>query len=271
MKNWLKSVFRGNSKIENTNEANGEKGSDSSHTKNIYKVPYYSGLDIDFIDLIYFSDNNEKQMYIDNLLSVFKRFGITYELTGLELTYKFIEIENNEVEIDFLRYVARYDERTEVKRQGISEITIKESTSNLGLKKVSEYYAALNFISTNAKRKYERGFFDYEFEDNLFNSIVTPNNNYDSASMTTITDFALILLKSNNKSKSQFYLDLLFNNIEQSNVTNGYLSALFRKIGEYFEEIEDYENSLKWLELGLILNPKLGVKNKLIELRKRAN
>lgn len=257
MKSWLNKLLKKDTNSEIKNEIVVESVNSPLKTQR-----YYNGLDFAFIDLICFIDDNEKSKYVEKILNLFEMFGITNQLTAIEVTYKFIDIENNEIDIDidFLRYLVKYEERRTVTKQGVTEETVILLNNELGINKIDSYYSALYFISTNSKRKHNRGFTNFEFEDKLYHTIVSPNNEKNGGYWSIITDFAIMLSKSNNDSKAKFYFEHLFNSS---------ISGCHRAIGEYFEEIKEYENSLKWLEAGLLLNPSLGVKKKVIELKKK--
>lgn len=268
MKNWLNKLLN-----RDTNSDSEIKNAIIVESVNspLITQRYYNGLDFEFIDLICFNDDNEKSKYVEEILSLFERFGITNQLTAIEVTYKFIEIENNDIDIDFLRYLVKYEERRTVTKQGVTEETVIQLNKELGINKINSYYSALYFISTNSKRKHNRGFTNFEFEDKLYQSVITPNNKKDSAFWISTTEFAIFLSKSNNKEKADIYFEQIFNLKDQSTVSNEFTATFFRAIGEYFEEIKEYENSLKWLEAGLLLNPSLGVKKKVAELKKKLN
>jgi hypothetical protein len=218
--------------------------------------------------LIYFKDENEKEVYIKEVNHFFNTYRITDKTKRLEVINKIVEFENTGKHIDFLRNVPIFESYSRLTNDYKTEYLKDENTFSNGFEKINNYYSALNFIATNVKRKKESNYLDFEFEDNLFEQVVVPSNKNNYAYIDTITFLAIQHDKANNKVKSKYYFDEVLKQKERSSLTPKTLGKFFRKIGEHYYEIKEFDECLKWLLTGIELNPKLGVKRKIEELKR---
>jgi tetratricopeptide (TPR) repeat protein len=266
--NWLKKLLTKPKNIDKSKSNNIKPKEDIPIVLSISYKAFHSGIDMEFVSLIYFKDESDKEIYINEINQFLNNYKISNKTNTIERINKIVEFENTGKQIDFLRDVLNYEDYSIVTKNDKVTYSKLGNNSIFGLEKINDYYSALNFISTNLQRKIERNCLDFEFENNLFEKVVIPNNMHNYAYAATVTLLAIQHDIANQKEKSKYYLDKLFEQKELSSLANETLSNFFRKIGEYYFEIKEYEYCLKWLEAGIELNPKLGVKKKIIELKK---
>jgi tetratricopeptide (TPR) repeat protein len=224
------------------------------------------GLDDDFIEFVYFPDEQTKQLYKDKINSVLEKFGITNETNFHDVFDILVGFNKKELDepIPFLiesLLIEDFGFKDESKKLS-GKIEIK------GLDKINGYYNSAKFIEGNIVQKLKFKQTDYTFEENLFNKhiINSENNNY--VKINSFYNLGYAYFISNNLSNAQKYFAMIESvNFELQPST---ISEFYKKVGELYLKHGDKIEALKWLDNGLNLNPKLGVK-KLIDKLKKEN
>jgi len=211
-------------------------------------VSRIAGLDDEFINLIHFPDDQTKQKHRDAINSALSKLKIKPGTDYHEVHEKLIDYNNVELDepIPFF----------------IESLLIENS--NKGSEKIQGYYPAAGFISENIRLKLDSAQTDFSYEENLFSNNVHNSDLNNFAKLNSIFYLGLAFFKANNISKAEHYFDLLEKG--PFDLQPSSLAGFYRSIGELYADTGDKAKALKWLNAGLTLNPKLGVKKLITKL-----
>jgi tetratricopeptide (TPR) repeat protein len=227
---------------------------------------YFSGIDLDFIDLIYFKDSEKKKKFISDVESFLNKLKInsqTDEVSGTKLV-----AENNfgsEEMIPFLNEIISYDSETTTTKFQINGEEPKEINTNkksITIDKLNHYYTALNLASYNLEMKVENSYFDLAFEEELIKKTLEKAIHTDYARISTLLILGQSFCKANEIDKMESTFNIIRK--DQYDLSPVTISNFYRSIADTYLELTDKEKALDWFKAGLTINPKLGVK-KLIE------
>lgn len=247
---WFKKIFQNSApetetKIEVQKEIKKEPSPEFTSTTS--SKAFYTGLDNDFINVIYFKDEIEKTNFISETEKLVSKLKIS-EQTDLVTGRKKVVDYNIEAEepIPFLNEMLSYSLKTN---------------------KLDNYYTALNLCSHNLEKKTENSFYDFKFEEELINKILEKSDLFNFARVSTLFILGVSFYKAN-QIKS---MENTFNKIRKENyeLSQSTVADYYRNIGEIYFELKQNEKSLDWLKAGLTLNPKLGVKKLIDKLEKK--
>jgi tetratricopeptide (TPR) repeat protein len=224
----------------------------------------FKGLDNEFIDLIYFPTLEDKVSHINNTNKAISSFDIKIDDDFTKFHIKIDESNaSQENPIPFLiesLLIQKFDVKNY--SNGKVETNLLEIIKGIG--KVQSYYSASSFICRNIILKINAQFSDFSFEENLYNEFIKGSQLNNFAKISAIYCLGSAHLKSSDYVKAENYFNLIETmkfELEDSNIAN-----FCRKIGEDYVQINEKEKALKWLEVGLNLNPKLGVKRLIAKL-----
>jgi len=226
--NWLKNIFSSSKKQDHSFD-------------NKIKVSLDDYIDEEFISYLYFSNEQLKIDYIDNIKKILE---VTMENDKIErIKFSDYFIKNN-INIPFIMEVVKFDEYN-------------------GKFKLSKYYTALNVIKYNIAGKINDKAYLFKFEEELaHNHFKSDFRNY--TRIETLFSFGEAFLKANEIKKMTLYFDTIYHdNYDLSEVT---VSNFHRRIGDIYLDILDKMEALKWYKSGLQLNSKLGVKKLIANL-----
>jgi hypothetical protein len=192
-------------------------------------------LDLDFIDNLYFKNDQLKDSYINSIKSVLNDNILTGEISRVKVSEY---ITNNNSDIPFLMDAIKFDEFN-------------------GNSKVVRYYTALGICRYNINAKIENNYYEFLFEETLaLNTLQSDNRNYARLEILFILGDAF--LKANDFAKMNYYFGIISSDkYDLSGVT---ISNFHRLIGDIYLRNDNKNEALKWYRSGLQLNSKLGVK-----------
>ena len=247
---WFKKIFQNStSKVEAKIEVQKEiiKDPTSEVVSTTSSTMHYSGLDKDFIGLLYFKDEIEQNEFISKL----------------DILVSELEINEHTDILTGRKKVADYNRDAGDPIPFLNEILFYGPKSN----KLENYYTALNLCSHNLESKTKNSFYDFKFEEDLINKVLEKSELYNFARVSTL----FILGESFYKANQIESMENTFNKIRKGNyeLSPSTVADYYRKIGEIYFELKQNEKSLDWLKAGLILNPKLGVKKLIDKLEKK--
>lgn len=247
---WLKKIFQNStaeteSKIEVQKEIKKEPTPEFISTT--LSKAFFSGLDNDFINLIYFKDETEKTKFISEIEKLLSKLKIN-EQTDLVSGRKKVADYNSDAEeaVPFLNEILSYGSQTN---------------------KLDNYYTALNLCSHNLEKKTENNFYDLKFEEELVNKTLEKSDLFNFARISTLFNLGASFYKTNQIES----MENIFNKIRKENyeLSPSTVADYYRNIGEIYFELKQNEKSLDWLKAGLTLNPKLGVKKLIDKIEKK--
>ena len=249
--NWLKKLLFSESNSKSSdNELIEEPKRKAANRTQVATRSNFRGLDYSFIDLIYFKDSSEKDEYLKSLNELFNSLGITNETLYTEAFKKLTEYDLMEP-VEFIRDV----------------ILLPEYLPDAnGIRKLNNSKTAFNFAVENVNRKFDRDFFNFDFEDNLISGIISKYDIHDYHYISTMTQMGIIHAMANNQIKRDEYFNFVLKEKDLSTISPLTVSEFFKTIGDYYNDCFDFSNALKWFQFGLELNPKLAVKKKISEL-----
>lgn len=247
---WFKKIFQSSTpETEVKNEVQKEIKTEPTPEFNstTSSKAFYTGLDHNFINVIYFKDEIEKNSFISEVEKLVSKLKIN-EQTDLVTGRKKVVDYNSDAEepIPFLNEILSY--------------TLKTN-------KLDNYYTALNLCSHNLEKKTENSFYDFKFEEELVNKTLQKSDLFNFARVSTLFILGTAFYKANQIES----MENVFNKIRKENyeLSPSTVADYYRNIGEIYFELKQNEKSLDWLKAGLTLNPKLGVKKLIDKLEKK--
>jgi tetratricopeptide (TPR) repeat protein len=262
-------VSNENNTKNNTLDIESKTSSESSDIDNIKielsTVSRIIGLDEEFIDLIYFQNDNEKQKHRNYINSVLSELDIKPDTDFLKVKEKLIDYNNIDLEqpIPFLiesLLIENFDQNKDSNRP--TETISKKAKK--GIYKIQDYYSSASFISTNILLKLNSKQSDFLFEENLYNANIVNSDLNNFAKLASTYTLGHAFLMTNYIEKADHFFDRLEK--FPFDLAPSTIAEYYRKIGELYLENGDTKKALKWLNAGLTLNPKLGVKKIITKL-----
>lgn len=260
--NWLKRIFKKKQKEETS--ALKEKNMPKYSIK-IYSKCQYSGLDYNFINLIYFKSPNDKEKYINDLIYLLDLLEINNNTDIVSAKSKIVEASSNQ-DLTFVFESLLFTETTYQEIDNGEIITIMQRITEEGINKLKNYYSALSFGCFNIKRKLENNEHDWSFELNLIDSALEDSKLYNSARIETLAFLTIAFDKINEIEKSEFY----FSKIKEGNfnLAPDTITKFYSKIADHFKSQGKLNKVIECYENGLKVNPKYGIKRELERLKK---
>ena len=234
---------------------------------------FYSGIDVEFINLIYFKDDNQKKEYYD-LLALFLVDNSIDENTPfsrvIDLIVKY-EHEGGDKWFVFMHDVFLCAGYNVYKKEDkmVKELVSIGETYDVGILKLNDYYLAMRLVLHNVKNKIAHGEKDCQFELNLLEKNLGDKDGYDYVGLSTTVELSKLYLINNRISEAEMFLKMFINGTNNSHISNSTVGEFFKEIGESYLMLEDYQNTLKFFKMGVQINPKLGVKRKIIEIENK--
>ena len=200
-------------------------------------------IDLKFIDLLYFKNEIQKNEFIQAIENKLNSHFINKETERIELLEKF---KNEKLEWKIIAdlLVFHYDKLT-------------------GIKRINNYYTALNLCNYNFNLKLENKENDYSFEENLLNKSLEKNI-FNFMMLETLYNFGKGFHKLKIFNKRDYYFSIICNN--KFDLSQKTVSEFYKKIGIIYMDSKQ-EVSKKWFESGLKMNNKLGVKRILSSIK----
>jgi tetratricopeptide (TPR) repeat protein len=264
---WFKKIFQNyapetKAKIKVYKEI--KKEETPEYTSSTSFNSYFSGLDNDFINFIYFKDEKEKEKFISEIEKVLSKLKINKQTDVVSGTKKVAEET-----IPFLNEIISYNLQTVttiIEEKG-KEATVRTVNTILDTHdKLENYYIALKLCSHNLEKKIENRFYDFKFEEDLINKTLKKSDLFNFARISTLFGLGTSFYKANQIEN----MEKTFNKIRHENyqLSSSTVADYYRKIGEIYIELKQNGKALDWLKDGLTLKPKLGVKKLIDRLEK---
>ena len=234
---------------------------------------FYSGIDLDFINLIYFKDDNQKKEYYD-LIVLFLSENDIDENTPFsrvnDLIVKY-EYEGGDKWFVFMHSAFLYASyNVYVKGDKIlKELIRNDETYPVGALKLNDYYLAMRLVLHNIKNKIIHGEKDCQFELNLLEKNLVGKDGYDYVGLSTTVELSKLYLVNNRIREAEMFLKMFINGTNNSHISNSTIGEFYKEIGETYLILEDYLKALEFFNMGVQINPKLGVKRKIIEIENK--
>ena len=250
---WFKKLFQNSSaepvaKTEVKKEV--EKEPIPNFSSSTSSKSYFSGLDINFIDLIYFKDSEEKKKFISDIENLLNKLKINSQ-TDL-VSGKKIVAENNygsEEMIPFLNEIILYDSVTKTKKlqfKGEEPTEIIAITKRKKNKKLENYYTALNLASYNLEKKVKNSFFDFTFEEDLIKKTLEKAIHTDFARISTLLNLGQSFCKANEIDKMESTFNIIRK--DQYDLSPVTISNFYRSVGDIYLELTNKEKALEWFK-----------------------
>jgi tetratricopeptide (TPR) repeat protein len=249
----------------NTPKVADDKAKVNNSKVTLSSVARISGIDEDFINLIYFPTDQEKQNHREKINSALAKLKIKWGAEYNKVYEKIIDYNNIELNepIPFM-IESLLIENFDVKKDINGKTETKSETVVKGIEKIQDYYSAASFISENILLKLNSLQTDFSFEENMFNTIVSISHLNNLAKLNSIFSLGLAFFKANKIAKAEQYFELLEKG--QFDMQPSTIASFYKNIGELYAESSDKSKALKWLNAGLVLNPKLSVKKLITKL-----
>lgn len=270
---WFKKIFQNNvqeteAKIEAKKEI--KKEATPTFTSTTSSKAFFSGLDINFINFIYFKDEMEKTKFISDIEKLLSKLKIN-EQTDLVSGRKKVADYNIDAEetIPFLNEILSYNSQTTTttsKEIGKDATEKSVNTNREAHNKLDNYYTALNLCSFNLEKKSENSLNDFKFEEELINKTLEKSDLFNFARLSALFSLGAVFHKANQIES----MENVFNKIRKENyeLSSSTVADYYRNIGEIYIDLKQNDKALDWLKAGLTLNPKLGVKKLIDRLEK---
>jgi tetratricopeptide (TPR) repeat protein len=228
-------------------------------------VSRITGLDNEFIDLIYFANPADKESHINNINKALSKLEIKTGADFHKVHEKIIDYNNIDLDepIPFL-IESLMVENFDVRKDSNGKTETKSSRVTKGVEKIQGYYSAASFIGENITLKLNSQNSDFAFEEKLFDEFVLNSDLNNYAKVNAFYCLGAAYFKNSNIVKAEYYFDLIEKT--QFDLQPSTVSTYYRNIGEGYADIGDKVKALKWLNAGLTLNPKLGVKKLITKL-----
>jgi tetratricopeptide (TPR) repeat protein len=242
---------------------------DSPQTNNIKfelsSATRITGLDDDFINLIYFPDDQAKQKHRDNINSALSKLKIKPGADFHKVQEKLIDYNNIDLDepIPFLTE-SLLIENFDIKKDSNGVTETKSTRVTKGADKVQGYYSGASFISENIGLKLNSQQTDFSFEENLYTTNVANSDLNNFAKLNSTFSLGFAFFKANNIPKAEQYFDKLEKG--PFDLQPSTIAGYYKNIGELYADNGDKTKALTWLNAGLTLNPKLGVKKLIAKL-----
>lgn len=268
---WLNKLF--NSDNENKSSTNSEPKfapHSNLNTQSFSSVDSFEGLDYDFLNLLYYENDDQKQRLIQKISATLNDLDIKQGMSFVDVKKIFTSstIADEEIQEIFMDALLfnRYIVITE-SRNGIVETRKEKSNDKIsGLDKINNYYTALGFSQINLHRKLKAKHFDFQFEKKLIYDALSTSDLFNYASIDTLFQLGVAYLEAADlKEMDRTFEKLASYKYDLADIT---VSNFYRSIGEIYIGLKEKEKALHWLNEGLKLNPKLGVKKAISDLSK---
>jgi tetratricopeptide (TPR) repeat protein len=234
-------------------------------------VTKFQGLDLDFIDLFYFTTEEEKIAFKAKLLEILEELGITNETSRTEFMERFPNyISEKEIDLPFIAELFSF--QSSILMISIPDETIIESKEGYaeqrGKEKLQHYYTALRLASHNLSVKNDNRILDISDEEKLIlNSLSDAHKDFARANI--LLQLGNSFMQQNNFDKMEYYYDKILS--ADFDLSPNTIADFVRAAGEDFYKIGKLPEALKYFKKGLDLNPKLGVKKVVTEIEKTIN
>ena len=228
----------------------------------------FNGLDYDFIDLLYFISEDEKNAFNKRLLEIIKELGITKETLRTEFMESFPNyVTENEINLPFIAELFNF--HNTIVTVSMPDETIIETkdgyTEICGKEKLQHYYTAIRLASHNLQVKTDNQIQDIAAEEKLILDSLSDSHK-DFARVNIFLQLGKTFMQQNNFDKMAYYYGrILSDNFDLSQNT---VADFIRVAGEDFYQMGNLSEALKYFKRGLELNPKLGVKKVVAEIEK---
>ncbi len=266
---WFLSFFK------QTSNGNGEKKKLNEYSINIklYSTSNFKGINTYVLSQLFFINQAEKSDFLDNFNRIMDSCGINEHTSSKEFHEAISSYELREnVWLQFYRLIVDFDffnvtdKKGEISKVIQGNIKIVDSfddliKSNLGL----------HIADFNIKNKLKHKIFDIEFEEKLILDTLKKEMEYDYERLDNYIFLALSYDELGNSIKFDYYLKKIESEYRSYKMAESVIGNKFKEMGEFFLVRNDNKNALKWLELGVEIYPKLGVKRKIIELKTKLN
>lgn len=225
-----------------------------------------TGLDYEFINLIYFPNDQEKKKHCESIISTLSKLKIKSGADFHKVHEKLVDYNNIEFDepLPFLIQSLMIED-FDIRKDFSGKTETKSTIITKGIEKIHSYYSAASFISENIGLKLNSQQSDFSFEENLFSSYVLKSDLNNFAKLNSIFLLGFAFFKANDIIKAEQYFELLEKGLFDLQPST--VSDFYRNIGELYIESDDKTKALKWLNAGLTLNPKLGVKKLVAKLK----
>lgn len=203
-------------------------------------------LDDEFINALYFKNDQIKDNYISSIKQVLNSILETGEISRVRVSEY---MTKNETGIPFLLDAIKTDNR-------------------IGKFKIESYYTALGICRHNLFEKIEAGNFDFQFEETLArNALKSYYRKY--ARLETLFTLGKAFFHKKDFEKMSYYFDII--RIDDYELSESTVSNFHRLIGDIYLECDKKIEGLNWYKSGLKLNANLGVKKITANLEKELN
>ena len=208
----------------------------------------FSKIDFEFLNQLYFADDEKKNEFIKYLENSLQELNIT---TATNRSDTITRLANSEKNFPF-----------------IAELIIFDNDYSKGKSKLESYYTALKLCKYNLQNKIANNNYDFEFEEDLLDKTLN-SDLYNYARIDTLFYFGYSNNKIKNYSKRDFYFNLIRNN--KFDLASSTISSFYKIIGEIYLQENDKLKALDWFKAGLLIDPKLSVKKIIQKMEREKN
>jgi hypothetical protein len=239
----------------------------------IYYTSNFKGLNNYILSQLFFISIEEKKDFIDEFNKIIEACGINKKYTCFEFNDAIsnYEFEKNEW-LQFYRLIVDFDYLKITDNNGVI-LKIVENNH----KKIDSYddliisNIGLHIADFNIKNKIKYKFMDIEYEEKLINDTLKRDMEYDYEILENYIFLAISFDVLGNKNKSDYYLDKIEFGYKSYRMSERVIGENFKLLGEHFFNKKEMYVALKWLELGIGIFPKLGVKRLINEIKLKLN
>lgn len=230
----------------------------------------FAGLDLAFIDLLYFPTNSEKEKYISTAKDLIAEFSFNKVNKPEQLTQKWEEVYTKYSHpIPFLPNLYLYQsiKTNQIISNGITEEIInKEPPIQIGDKKLNNIYTRRDVIIHNLQEKIKNKasvfFEDEQKSKDFFNSMEFQPG---LAELYIPNLLVKAFAAAGDFQKVEEYINFIINNSDS--LSTNQISNFYKEFGELYLIHNDKEKALYYFEKGLDVNPKLSVKTLIKNLK----
>lgn len=197
----------------------------------------YIGIDVTLVDQMFFSTQEAKSDYIENIEQFLRELSIFKGDDRLAVLNK---VGDADSDLPLLPDILAFSGDQQYSK----------------LSETGKYYTDVKLCEYNIESKRDASVNDFEFEEGIFSRLLTVDlAGYARLNLT----FQLGAVHAlTNDSKRDYYFNLL--KATSFDLSPATVSEFYKLIAQIYLDANNKESAISWLKAGIVLNPKLSVK-----------
>ncbi|MFA5772959.1 MAG: hypothetical protein WC974_09540 [Thermoplasmata archaeon] len=260
--NWFKKIFQKNSPDTDLNKTIKSTNETPLISINTLTKTKYVGIDREFVNLLYFKNEEEKEKFIDRIEKVIIKLKINNDTDIVTAINKLVEYELNleskhtscgDDESDFILFIRKFllfNEFTVISTKTNNNTKVIEELK--GITKITKW-TPLDICFYNLEKKTENNFLDFQWEETLISDAIKNNHLINYERIDALYRLGYAFYKANNIEKMEHYFNIIRSekyNLGPTTIVNYYRSIdeIYGKIYEIYNELKQDGKALEWLK-----------------------